>query len=227
LQMRLPYAALAVLMLGLARPSWGVGLELVIEGREAELAGRRDAALTAYGEAAKAGDLTNAQKAYVYSRMGSIRGYLGENIKAISDYTKAVELDAKLGRAYSLRGYLRGAVGQYDLAEKDHQAAVALAKDQKSDDYLPWVLQHYADLWRRRGDFARALKYCDQADRAKKSPAVAFRRAWIYLDMGKAAEAKAEFQRFMKESQGVDFRVFWPDERGAISRLQELRANEP
>ncbi|MGH8441890.1 MAG: tetratricopeptide repeat protein [Nevskiaceae bacterium] len=214
-------------MLGLAGPSWGTGLELIIEGREAELAGRREAALTAYGGATKARDLTDAQKAYAYSRMGGIRGYLGENVRAINDYSKAIELDAKLGRAYSLRGYLRGAIGQYDLAEKDHQAAVNLAKDQKSEDYLPWVLQHFADLWRRRGDFARALKYCDQADRARKSAAVTFRRAWIYLDMGKTTEANAEFQRFMKESRGEDLRTFWPDERGVISRLQELRQNEP
>jgi tetratricopeptide (TPR) repeat protein len=226
--MRPSHAALVVLLLGLAWPAWGAGLELIIEGREAELAGRREAALTAYAEATRATDLSNPQKAYAYSRMGSIRGYLGENIKAIGDFSKAIELDPKLGRAYSLRGYLRGAVGQYDLAEKDHQAAVDLAKDQKSEDYLPWVLQHVADLWRRRGDFARALKYCDQADRAKKLPAAAFRRAWIYLDMGKTAQAKAEFQRFLKESDEQDFRVFWPDERGAISRLQELRqTNEP
>jgi len=88
---------------------------------------------------------------------------------------------------------------------------------------LPWVLQHFADLWRRRGDFARALSYCDRADRAKKSAIVAFRRAWIYLDMGKTTEASAEFQRFMKE--GEDLRTFWPDERGVITRLQELRQN--
>jgi tetratricopeptide (TPR) repeat protein len=224
--MRLSCAALAVLMLGLAGPSWGTGLELIIKGREAELAGRREAALTAYGDATKAGDLTDPQKAYAYSRMGGIRGYLGENIKGINDYTKAIELDPKLGRAYSLRGYLRGVVGQYDLAEKDHQVAVSLAKGQKSEDYLPWVLQHYADLARRRGDFARALGYCDRADRVRKTGEVAFRRAWIYLDMGKTAEASAEFQRFMKESE--DLRMYWPDERGVITRLQELRqANQP
>ncbi|MGQ0586406.1 MAG: hypothetical protein ACT4PK_04295, partial [Gammaproteobacteria bacterium] len=66
-------AALAVLLLGLAGPCWGIGLELVIEGREAELAGRREAALTAYGQATKAKDLSGPQKAYVYSRMGGIR----------------------------------------------------------------------------------------------------------------------------------------------------------
>jgi tetratricopeptide (TPR) repeat protein len=215
-------------MLALAGPAVGAGLELIIEGREAELEGRRDAALTAYSAATRAGDLTNPQKAYAYARMGSLRGYLGENIKAINDYSKAIELDPKLGRAFSLRGYLRGVVGQYDLAEKDHEAAIKLAKDQKSEDYLPWVLQHYADLWRRRGDFARALKYCDQADRARRASVVTFRRAWIYLDMGKTAEARAEFQKFMQESKGQDLRTFWPDERGVISRLQEHRQiNEP
>jgi tetratricopeptide (TPR) repeat protein len=226
--MRLSRAALAVLLLGLAGPSWATGLELIIEGREAELAGRREAALTAYAEAAKAADLSNPQKAYAYTRMGSLRGYLGENVKGISDYSKAIELDPKLGRAYSLRGYLRAAIGQYDLAEKDHQAAVTLAKEQKSEDYLPWVLQHYADLWRRQGDFAQALKYCDRADREKKTPVVAFRRAWIYLDMGKTKEAEAEFQKFMKASQTQDLRKLWPDERGVVTRLQELRqSNAP
>jgi tetratricopeptide (TPR) repeat protein len=215
-------AALAFLLLVLAAPCWGLGLERVIEGREAELAGRREAALTAYGEATQAADLSGPQKAWVYSRMGSIRGYLGENVRAIADFSKAIELDRKLGRAFSLRGYLRGAIGQYDLAEKDHQAALALIRQQRSDD-LPWALQHHADLWRRRGDFARALKVCDEAERAGKWPATAFRRAWIYLDMGKTSEASAEFQRFMKDSQGQDFKLFWPDERGAISRLQELR----
>ncbi len=72
--MRPSYAALAVLMLVMAGPSWGGGLELIVEAREAELAGRRGAALTAYGEATKAGDLSDVQKAYAYSRMGSIRG---------------------------------------------------------------------------------------------------------------------------------------------------------
>lgn len=220
--MRLSYAALAVLLLGLAGPSWGTGLELILEGREAELAGRRESALTAYGEATKASDLLDTQRAYAYSRMGAIRGYLGDNIKAIDDYSKALKLDPQLGSAYTLRGYLRGVIGQYEAAEKDQQAALKLTKGQKAD-YEPWVLQHYADLWRRRGDFTRALEYCAQADRAGRRAEVAFRRAWIYLDMGKTKEAGAEFQRFMKESQGRDLRTFWPDERGVLGRLQELR----
>jgi tetratricopeptide (TPR) repeat protein len=227
-------AACAALLLVLAGPCWGLGLERVIEGREAEWEGRREAALVAYAKALEAGDLSDSQLAYVYSRMGAVRGYLGENARAIEDYSKALELDPKLGHAYSLRGYLRALDRQYGLAEQDHRAAialakdpVALAKDPRPELYLPWVLQHYADFWRRRGDYAKALDYCDQADRAGKLPAVAFRRAWIYFDMGQKDKAGAEFQKFLEELKGQDFRPFWPDERRAMSRLRALKRSEP
>jgi hypothetical protein len=43
--------------------------------------------------------------------------------------------------------------------------------------------------------------------------------------MGRTAQAKADFDKFEQEMkrQGVSYDVFWPDERGAISRLRELR----
>jgi tetratricopeptide (TPR) repeat protein len=232
--MRVLNAALAVMMLAVAEPACSVGLELILKARQAEWEGRREEALASYAAATSADDLTGPQMGYVYSRMGAIRGYFGENLKAIDDYTKALQLDPKLGHAYSLRGYLRGLVGQYDLADRDHQAAVALAKDPVAmrkdpnpESYLSWTLQHYADLWRRRGEFARALEDCDRADRAAKLPVVAFRRAWIYFDMGEDDKAAAEFQKFLEQLKGQDPRPFWPDERRAITRLQSLPRSEP
>ena len=120
---------------------------------------------------------------------------------------------------------MRGVVGQYDLAEKDHQTAIELAKDENWANYLPWVLQHYADLWRRRGEFDKALAYCERALKLDAYADVYFRRAWIYLDMGRSTQAKADFEKFEQEMkrQGISYDVFWPDERGAISRLRELR----
>jgi tetratricopeptide (TPR) repeat protein len=202
----------------------GAGVDLIKKGQAAEQAGKMNEALQAYSEAILAGDLTGPQRAYAYYRKGGIKGFLGENISGIDDFTRSIELNPKLGSAYSLRGYLRGVVGQYDLAEMDHLVAVDLAKEEKWDNYLPWVLQHYADLWRRRGDFEKALRYCDQAFQAKDYAVVYFRRAWIYLDMGQNPRAKVEFQKFDEEmkKQGVSYDVFWPDERGAISRLREL-----
>jgi tetratricopeptide (TPR) repeat protein len=199
------------------------GFELLNKAKAAEAAGKRNEALQAYTQAIQAGDLTGKEIAFAYYRRGSVKAYLGENVSAIEDYTRATELNPKMGEAFSLRGYLRSAIGQYDLAEKDHQTAVDLHND--SEAYLPWALLHYADLWRRRGDFAKALSYCEKALQAKGvSPSVYLRRAWIYLDMGRTKQAKADFVIFEREmkSQGRSFEVFWPDERGAISRLREL-----
>lgn len=207
-----------------AHASWAGGLEMIKAGQIAEDEGRHGAALTAYKNAIAAGDLTKNQLAGAYSRMAGIKGFLGENVSGIEDYSKAIELNPQMGSAFSLRGYLRGTIGQYDLAEKDHQTAVDLAKNQKWDNYLPWVLQHYADLWRRRGDFQRALAYCDRADKVAKYPVVSFRRAWIFLDMGRLKDARREFQNFTTQAdkEKLSFGVFWPDERGAIARLREL-----
>lgn len=201
------------------------GLDLIKKGQAAETAGNRNEALQAYTEAIQAGDLTGVQLAFAYYRRGGVKGALGDNVSGIEDFSKAIELNPRLGGAYSLRGYLRGVIGQYDLAERDHLAAIDLAKDQKWEEYLPWVLQHYADLWRRRGDFQKALAYCEKALQAKEYADVYFRRAWIYLDMGRTAQAKAEFEAFEQQMkrQGRSYDVFWPDERGAIGRLRELR----
>jgi tetratricopeptide (TPR) repeat protein len=220
-------AGLAAFALSLcfALPVFGGGLDLIKQGQEAEKTGNRNAALEAYTRAISAGDLNGAQLAFAYYRRGGIHGFLGNNVRGIEEYSRAIELSPGYGAAYSLRGYLRGTVGQYDLAEKDHLSAIDLAKNQKWQDYLPWVLQHYADLWRRRGEFDKALAYCEKALQVSPYPSAYFRRAWIYLDMGRNPEARADYQRFDAEMQRqkVSYDVFWPDERGAIGRLRELR----
>jgi hypothetical protein len=45
------------------------------------------------------------------------------------------------------------------------------------------------------------------------------------MDMGRTSRAKADFEKFERQmkTQGGSYDVFWPDERGAISRLRELR----
>ncbi|HEY6874399.1 MAG TPA: tetratricopeptide repeat protein [Geobacteraceae bacterium] len=218
------YVVAALFLLVVAMPSWGGGLDLIKKGQAAEQDGNQNAALVAYTQAIQAGDLAGAELAFAYYRRGGVKGFLGDNISGIEDFSKSIQLNPKHGPSFSLRGYLRGTVGQYDLAEKDHLTAIDLAKEQKWENYLPWVLQHYADLWRRRGDFDRALLYCEKALQAREYAVVYFRRAWIYLDMGQTAQARADFERFDREMQreGVSYSVFWPDERGAIGRLREL-----
>ena len=223
--MKIPHSSFLFFALFVfAVPCWSSGLDLLKEGQAAEQAGHQNEALQAYSQAIQAGDLTKGQLAFAYHRRGGIKGFLGDNVEGIADFSKAIELAPAYGQARSLRGYLLGTVGQYDLAEKDHLAAIELAKGEKWDEYLPWVLQHYADLWRHRKEFDKALAYCEKALQAKEYAIVYFRRAWIYLDMGRLAEAKADFDKFGLEmkQQNVSYEIFWPDERGAIARLQEL-----
>lgn len=213
-----------VLAVASASASLAGGVDLMNKGEAAAKAAKYDEALQAYAEAIKANDLNPSQLALVYYKRASVLGYLGENIKGIEDFSKSLELNPKLGYAYSLRGYLRGAIGQYDLAEKDQQAALDLAGSVNSPTYQPWVLQHYADIWRRRGQFDKALEFCERALKLNDYPSVHFRRAWIYLDMNRHAEAKAAFKIFEQAMarQGVSYASFWLDERGAIERLRKL-----
>jgi tetratricopeptide (TPR) repeat protein len=201
------------------------GVDLIKKGLQAEKAGKRTEGLDAYTRAIQASDLTREQLTFAYFRRGGVKGALGDNISGIEDFSKSIKLDPKFGPAYSLRGYLRGLVGEDDLAEKDHLVAINLGKDDRVEYYLPWVLQNYADLWRRRGQFDKALDLCDKALQAGKYPVAYFRRAWIYLDMGRTVQAKSEFEVFEAEMkrQNHSYEVFWPDELAAISKLRELR----
>lgn len=205
------------------------GLDFIKQGQAAEKAGKRNAALVAYTRAIKAGDLTEEQLAFAYYRRGAVKAFLADSVSAIEDFSKSIESNPKSGMVYNLRGYLRGVIGQYDLAEKDHIIAIELATEAKGKALLPLVLANAADVWRRRGMFDKALEYCDKAAEAGSEPGIAFRRAWIYLDMGRTDQAKSEFDKFEQhmKRQKLSYDVFWPDERGAMSRLRELTDGSP
>lgn len=213
---------LIILAFAVAQPALAGGADFLKEGNEARAAGRTNDAIAAYTKAIKAADTSPADRAEAYRRRGGAWGFLGENIKGIADFTEALKLAPDMGAALTLRGYLRGVVGQYDAAEKDQRAALALASKITYADYKPWVLQHYADLQRRRGEFEKALKTCDEAAALKELPDVHLRRAWIYLDMGREADAKAESDKFFAAEKDTTFASYWPDERGAIDRLKQL-----
>jgi tetratricopeptide (TPR) repeat protein len=214
------------LVLAFACASFGLagGVDLIGKADAEAKAGNHDAALRIYTEAIKATDLTKAQLAHAYYKRGGVHGYLGENVKGIADYSDSLKHNPNFGYALSLRGYLRAAIGQYDLAEADQKAALALTGSTNSPTYQPWVLQHYADIWRRRGQYEKALELCAQALQLNEYPSAYFRRAWIYLDMGRLADAKTAFQKFEAEMvrQGTPYSSFWLDERGAIERLRKL-----
>jgi tetratricopeptide (TPR) repeat protein len=171
-----------------------------------------------------ADDPSPIQRARDHYSRGSIAGFLGENEKGVAEFSGCIALDPRNGYAYSLRGYLHGVIGQFDLAQADHESALALVAEIRKPIYEPWVLQHYADLWRRRGEFEKALALCERALKLQETPHVHLQAAWIRLDMKQPAQAKAEFQKFERvmRLQGDPYSKFWREERRVIERLRQL-----
>jgi len=145
--------------------------------------------------------------------------------RAMEDYTHVIALAPRHGPAYSLRGYLRGLCGLHAQAVLDHRQAAELADRFNKKDYLAWALQHEADMWRRRGAFDKALAVCVQALEADDYPTVHFRMAWIHLDRGDDAAAKAAYAIF--KSKKPSLQGMWPDERIALERLERLSGTAP
>jgi len=201
------------------------GLSHARAAAAAEQAGNRDEAIRLYTLAIQSGDLAGTQLAHVYFRRGSLRGYLGENGPAIEDFSNAIRHDPSHGSAFSLRGYLRGIAGDYGAAESDHRSALELAPaTQGRSTYLAWALQHYADLRRRQRRFDEALELLGKALADSDFADAYFRRAWVRLDMGQIEAARGDFEHFartaLRDQRSID--VYWPDEREAIRRLEQL-----
>jgi len=214
---------ITVLLAGLpALPAFAGGADDARAAEAAHKAGNIDEAQRLYGAAIQSGDLTDKQLAHVHYRRGGLRGSTGQNGPAIEDFSATIRIDPQHGYAQSLRAYLQGIAGRFEAAEADHKAAVELANTIKSDTYLPWVLQHYADLRRRQRRFPDALELLERAFKAKEYPTAYFRRAWVHLDAGRNDLARADYERWMKVDGSVA--GFWPDERAALERLKALPA---
>ncbi|PWB59478.1 MAG: hypothetical protein C3F17_16770 [Bradyrhizobiaceae bacterium] len=218
---------LLIVLLLASLPAWPAaagGADDMRAAEEARKAGNIDEALRLYSLAIQSGELSDPQLALAHYRRGSVRGSAGQNGAAIEDFSATVRIEPKHGYAHSLRGYLQGIAGRFEAAERDHQAAVELAPTIRSDTYLPWVLQHHADLRRRQRRFQDALDLLDRALEAREYPTVHFRRAWVHLDMGRNDLARADYERWTRVSGSLG--GFWPDERAAVERLKALAAGK-
>jgi tetratricopeptide (TPR) repeat protein len=201
------------------------GLELLEQALAASKAAKWNEALNLYTRTIESVDLPTPDLAEAYYKRGSTHGHLGNVIEGIRDFTKCIELDANHFEAHSLRGYLRGVVGQYEEAEADHVAAVGLASDQSWEHADAFAMDRYADLLRRQRKFDEALDLCETALEMSDFPVIHFRKAWIHLDRGDLDDARADFERFEEAMRRVNISLdsLWPDERGAARRLRELR----
>jgi len=78
-----------------------------------------------------------AQKAIAYFSKGNASTFVGKYARAISDYTRAIQLNPRYARAYFFRGNAYSGQGRYDLAISDFTKAIQLyPRDPKTNKTL-------------------------------------------------------------------------------------------
>ncbi len=126
--------------------------------------GQHDEALRACRRALRASG-ANGNQARAYRRMGKL--YEGHNpLHALRYYQQAVErfdpTDPELAELFKDRGWLYFYRQEWDKAERDLLQALALAP-QAATSAQAAILDALANLYRKRGDFERALAHAERA----------------------------------------------------------------
>jgi tetratricopeptide (TPR) repeat protein len=195
------------------------GIDLAKQGDTARLSGNYEQARQAYDAALKSNDLDRTQRSQVLWKLGSVTARTGEYVEAEKYFTRSIETEANFA-AFGLRAYVRDLMGRYDLAEKDYNQAEALVPT----NTRPWIQGIRADHFRRLKKYEKALELATAAVNADYTGGY-FRRAWIYMDMKKYADAKrdlAKLEEHLKEKPGF-VHGMWNDEKAALARLRELK----
>src|SRR5262249_12990403 len=89
---------------------------------------------------------------------GSTYGMLGQDDKALADFSQAIALDPNNAAAWGNRGYAHRALGRYDKACADYQKALVLAPAQAGPhNALAWLLATCPDAKLRDSNQAVTL----------------------------------------------------------------------
>ncbi|MCF8115722.1 MAG: tetratricopeptide repeat protein [Desulfarculaceae bacterium] len=125
-------AALVLLLcLCLAAPALAGGKDEIPAGNRAAPAGKFKTAISHYGKAIEAGDLSPANMAVAYNNRGSANDDLGRRKAALADFARAIKLQPDYAETYYNRSFTYEKMGQYKKALADAKKAVALRpKDQ-------------------------------------------------------------------------------------------------
>jgi hypothetical protein len=140
------------------------GLADVRTGNEAFRQGDYAAAVTAYTDAIRSGELVGEALAITYNNRGVAYGEAGDFESAIADYSQALALrpgDATTIRnlrvAHVRRGEVLFASGSYDAAIADFDAAIEM----QADHYLAYLRR--GELYAERGELDLARADLEQA----------------------------------------------------------------
>src|SRR3569623_1874116 len=156
--------------------------------------GYNEGALEDYGRASSLG----ADRASAYRGRGELYLRAGDSAKALADLDRALKLDPD-APTYMLRAKTRETAGDLNGAMGDYQEA------SRRDDKNILALTAIAGIWRKRGDFDKAIGVYDRAIGLEQNrPATYKLRAEAYAAKGERKRAMDDISRALKFSWNAD-----------------------
>ena len=135
---------------------------------------------------------------------GATYAGMGDEVHALADLNRSIEIDPKYSTAYGPRGLLYATQGQYDLAFKDLDNAIA----HNGKDVLAYEIRCRVHL--DHGDFKQGIDDCNQALKLEPgfSLAKVEKGAGQYFagDYRAAADTLADFMNYQQEEP---FGLLW------------------
>jgi tetratricopeptide (TPR) repeat protein len=132
----------------------------------------------------------NGLIADIYSNRGNVYSDLGQLTQAISDYTKAIELNPKLAEAYSNRGTAYDKLGEYTQAISDYNKAIEL------NPKLAEAYYNRGTAYDKLGQHTQAISDCTKAIELNPKLAQAYsNRGAAYADLGQHTQAISDYTK--------------------------------
>jgi tetratricopeptide (TPR) repeat protein len=130
---------------------------------------------------------TKSGDGIIYLIRGQANLELGQYDQAISEFTKAIEIDPRNASAYSSRGNAYGEKGQYDQAISDYNKAIGI--DPK--DALTYGCR--GDAYRKKGQYDQAISDYTKAMEINPKDVLA------YSSRGFAYELKGQYDQAISD----------------------------
>ncbi len=148
-------------------------------------------------------------RARVHRRLGDAEALSEEYDKAISDYSKAIELNPQIAQSYNNRGYVYYSMKEYDRAKCDFLEAIRL------NDRYAYPHRHLGNICYELKDYTAALSYFSQAiDLLSGYKEAYVDRAKVYRAMGEdvAADNDEKMAAILQKKRSSSFNALCADD---------------